>query len=97
MLFLMTVYIFLCAQLLYFSSRSTFSTRLYFSLRFDMSMTMYRYVSFVRYFTALFIYTFTLYLEVPRQTGYFMPTRCGEVKPEASGPFTQSQRGRGGK
>ena len=78
----------------YFSSRSL---RLYFSLRFDMSM--YRCVcrSCVIYG---FIYTFTfycLYLEVPRQTGYFMPTRCGEVKPEASGPFTQSQRGRGGK
>jgi hypothetical protein len=42
----------------YFSSRSL---RLYFSLRFDMSM--YRCVSFVRYFTALF--TPLLYKALP--------------------------------
>ena len=78
----------------YFSSRSLQTTRLYFSLRFDMSM--YRYVSAL-FYGFIYLHLYFMYLEVPRQTGYFMPTRCGEVKPEASGPFTQSQRGRGGK
>ena len=43
----------------YFSSRSLQTTRLYFSLRFDMSM--YRCVSFVRYFLRLYLFTPLLY------------------------------------
>jgi hypothetical protein len=92
MLFFGDVYIFLCAQLFLFA-RSLHGFTLVYALTCRCTGTCRSCVILRLY---LFTPLFTLYLEVPRQTGYFMPTRCGEVKPEASGPFTLSLRGAAG-